>query len=332
MSEDLHLTLACGDCDRTDALRDGSVKAEGIALNCLRLDVEEIFFRTVRFAEFDVAELSLSSYLLTMGDEGFERFVAIPVFPSRAFRHSSIYVSAASGLERPEDLVGRTVGLAEYQLTANVWIRGILADRHNVPVNSVRYRTGGLHQAGRQEKLPIDLPPDIQIEPIPLGRTLSEMLAAGEIDAVYSPRTPHSMRTSPHLVRRLFDDVREAETQYFRETGIFPIMHTVVIRRDVYEKNRWVARSLQKAFERARDAAWAGMDETASLRYMLPWLPQHVEDTVTALGPDYWPYGVARNAAALDTLVRYSHEQGLARRRYAVEELFAPETLIETLI
>ena len=327
----LRLTLACGDYDRTRALHDGTIVPEGIDLVALRLPVEDIFFRMVRFAEFDAAELSLSSYLLSMTDDGPGRFVAIPAFPSRSFRHGGIYVNQSSGIAAPEDLVGRTVGLAEYQLTANVWIRGMLAEHHGVPVASVRYRTGGLHAPGRAEKLRIALPGDIDIAPIPRGRTLSDMLAIGELDAVYSPRTPQCFHAGT-AVRRLFTDVRAAEADYFRTTGIFPIMHVVVLRRDVYEANRWAARSLLRALVAARDEAWRGMDETAALRYMLPWLAAEVATTKEILGNDYWSYGLAGNEKALATLIGYSHAQGLARRAFAPAELFAPETLEDTIV
>jgi len=328
----LRLSLACGDYDRTRALHDGSIAPDGIELVCLRLPVEDIFFRMARFAEFDAAELSLSSYLISMADDGPGRFVAIPAFLSRSFRHSGIYVHHASGIARPEDLIGRTVGLAEYQLTANVWIRGILAEHHGVPVASVRYRTGGLHAPGRAEKLRVALPPDIDIAPIPAGRTLSDMLAAGELDAVYSPRTPRCFHAGSKAVRRLFSDVRTVEADYYRRTGIFPIMHVVVLRRDVSQMNRWAARSLYRALVAARDEAWRGMDETAALRFMVPWLVAEFETTREILGNNYWSYGLAGNEKALATLIGYSHAQGLARRAFAPAELFAPETLEDTIV
>jgi 4,5-dihydroxyphthalate decarboxylase len=328
----LRLTLAVGDSDRTRSLFDGTVVPEGLDLVCLRLPVEDIFFRMARFAEFDAAEMSLSSYLISMTETGPGRFVAIPAFLSRSFRHGGIYVNQSSGIVDPEDLVGRTVGLAEYQLTANVWIRGLLAEHHGVPVSSVRYRTGGLHTPGRAEKMRIQLPSDIDIAPIPRGRTLSDMLAIGELDAVYSPRTPHCFQAGSTAVRRLFSDVRTVEADYYRRTGIFPIMHCVVLRRDVYEINRWAARSLYRALVAARDEAWRGMDETAALRFMLPWLVAEVETTRAILGDDPWSYGLAGNEKALATLIGYSHAQGLARREFAPAELFAPETLEDTIV
>jgi 4,5-dihydroxyphthalate decarboxylase len=323
----MRLSLACGDYDRTRPLIDRTVKPLGIELTCLPMPVEEIFFRMARFREFDVAELSLSSYLVSRAEGP---FVAIPVFPSRSFRHSGIYLPLDSDIREPRDLIGRTVGVAEYQLTANVWIRGILQDRYDVPVASVRYRTGGLHDPGRPEKLRIRLPGDIDIAPIGPGETLSELLADGRIDALYTPRTPRSYTEG--RARRMFPDFPAAELDYWRQTGIFPIMHVVVIRADVYERDRWIARSLTDAFETARRIAWQGMAETAALRYMLPWLVADLEHAQRELGADYWTYGLEGNEAALGTLVRYSHEQGLIPTAYEPGELFAPETLEQTLI
>jgi 4,5-dihydroxyphthalate decarboxylase len=224
------------------------------------------------------------------------------------------------------------VGVAEYQLTANVWIRGILADRHGVPVNSVRYRTGGLHQPGRPEKLAVTLPPDVEVAPIGPGQTLSGMLATGEIDALYTPRTPRSFAEGNPKVARLFPDFRTAETRYWRDTGIFPIMHVLVVRADVYRRDRWIARSLLEACARAREIALSGLDETASLRYMLPWLPDDVAHVQEVLGREYWTYGLTGNEAALAAMTRYSCEQGLIPRPYEPRELFVPEVLEETLI
>jgi len=332
MGNRLRLTLACADYDRTRALHEGRIVPEGIELVCLRLSVEDIFFRMARFAEFDASELSLSSYLLTMTDAGPGRFIAIPAFLSRSFRHGGIYINEASGIEKPEQLAGCTVGLAEYQLTANVWIRGILAEHHGVPVSSVRYRTGGLHTPGRSEKLRVELPADIDIQPISHDQTLSDMLAGGALDAIYSPRTPRCFAEGKPGVRRLFADVRAVEADYHRRTGVFPIMHVVVLRRDVYEANRWAARSLYRALAAAREEALTGIDETAALRYMLPWLASEVERTRAILGDDYWSYGLAGNEKTLATLIRYSHEQGLAGRAYDPASLFAPETLEETIV
>jgi 4,5-dihydroxyphthalate decarboxylase len=322
----LSLTLACWSYDRTRALLDGRIRPDGIDLTCLDLPVEETFFRMLRHREFDVAEMSLSSYVMSLFADD-PPFIAIPIFPSRFFRHSCIYVHAAAGIARPADLVGRTIGTPEYQMTAPVWIRGILADDYGVPVNSVTYATGGLEEAGRSEKLALDLPAGIRVERIGADRTLSAMLAAGEIDALHTARAPSSFLDGSGRVRRLFEDFPLVEREYFRRTHIFPIMHTVVIRRDVYARHRWVAQSLSKAFAAAQRAAYEDLAHTAALKTMLPWLTAHVEDARREMGDDFWPYGLARNQDALATFLRYSHEQGLSKRRLVPEELFAPETL-----
>lgn len=324
MSGRVPLTLACWDYDRTSALANGDIRPDGVDLTYLSLPVEETFFRMLRYREFDAAEMSLSSYVISLLDDG--PFIAIPAFTSRAFRHNGIYVNAASGIAEPGDLPGRVVGLAEYQLTANVWIRGILAEHHGVPVGSVRYRTGGLHEPGRVAKVTHDPPPGVQIEPIPADRTLADMLVTGEIDALYTPRTPRPFGQRHPGVRRLFTDPRPHEEQYYAATGIFPIMHVVVLRRDVYEARPWLAQSLYKAFEEARQAASRRMAETAASRYMLPWLYAEAERSRQLMGEDFWSYGLAGNEAALGVFLRYSFDQGLARRMLAPAELFAPET------
>jgi 4,5-dihydroxyphthalate decarboxylase len=321
----LRLTLACWDYDRTRALADGRVSPEGIDLNFLPLHVEETFFRMLRNREFDVAEMSLSSYCVSLMRED-PAFVAIPVFPSRFFRHSCIFVSARSGIREPKDLVGKRVGVPEYQMTAPVWIRGILADEYDVDPASVTYLTGGEEEPGRDEKLKLNLPDRFKVTPIGPEQTLSAMLADGEIDALHTARTPSTFYSRPDDVRRLFPDFVAAEKDYFRRTGLFPIMHVVAIRRSVYEANRWIAQSLFKAFQQAQAVTYENLAVTSAMTTMLPWQVAAVEEARTELGDDWWPYGVARNRAVLDTFLRYHHEQGLSARRLTVEELFAPET------
>jgi 4,5-dihydroxyphthalate decarboxylase len=323
----LAITLACGDSDRTRALADGRVKVEGVDLTMLTLPPEETFFRMVRFEEFDVAELSLSTFVVTTRQDA--PFVAIPVYPSRAFRHNGIYVHSGAGIESPEQLAGRRVGVAEYQLTANVWIRGILADFHGVPVSSVRYITGGLHEPGREEKVAIPfLPQDVEIAPCPDGRTLSDMIVSGEIDALYTPRVPRPFLERDPRVRRLFRNVRDVEESYYRQTRIFPIMHVIAIRHEVYQRNRWLARSLLKAFTVARDLAFQGLDETAALPLVLPWAYDEIDRVRNLMGADYWSYGLNEaSELTLRTFLRYAREQGLADPEIEPRDLFAPETL-----
>jgi 4,5-dihydroxyphthalate decarboxylase len=279
----------------------------------------------LRSREFDAAEMSLSSYVMSLFSDD-PPFVAIPVFPSRSFRHSCIFVNQRSGIREPKDLIGKKVGSPEYQLTAPVWIRGILSDEYEVPVNSVRYFTGGQEEAGRIEKVKIELPPGIHVERIPPGRTLSRMLDEGEIDALYTPRIPSTFGDGSGNVRRLFPDHGDVEKDYFRKTRMFPIMHTLVIRRDVYRQHPWVAQSLYKAFSEAQKYAYADLYEAAALKHMLPWLLTHVEETRKIMGKDFWPYGYEPNVKTLETFLRYSYEQGLSKRRLDPRELFAAET------
>ncbi|MFA9431908.1 ABC transporter substrate-binding protein [Egicoccus sp. AB-alg2] len=322
----LPLTFACGDYDRTRALEEGTVRASGISLNYLRLPVEETFFRMMRHQEFDVAEMSFSSYVVSLQRDD-PPFVALPVYTSRMFRHGGIFVRSDAGIEQPEDLVGKTVGSPEFQLSACVWIRGILAEHHGLPVDSVRYRTGGQEKPGRIEKAALDLPPEIEVEPIAPGQTLSRMLVEGEIDAIYSPRIPSPFTEGDPRVRRLFPDVIAAETKYFGKTGIFPIMHVVAIRREVYETNRWIAQSLMKAFSEAKERAYRRFDDSSALPFTLPWMTLQFEEARRRLGDDFWSYGLQDNWDDLDAFLRYHHEQGLSKRRVTPEELFAPEAL-----
>jgi 4,5-dihydroxyphthalate decarboxylase len=308
------------------ALADGTVRADGIDLNVIELPVEETFFRMARHREFDVAEMSLSSYMVSLSRPD-SPFIALPVFPSRCFRHSCIYVHADAGITEPQHLVGKRIGTPEYQMTAPVWIRGILAEHHGVPVHTQDYWCGGEEEPGRIEKIPLTLPPQIRIHPIEPHQTLSQMLEAGEIDALYTARAPSTFQRGSGKVRRLFQEHVAVERAYYRQTGIFPIMHTVVMRRDVYAANRWIAQSLTKAFAAAQRLAYADLHETAALKAMLPWLNAHVEDAEAEFGTDWWPYGLEPNRHTLATFVRYHHEQGLSGRLLTPDELFAPEAL-----
>ena len=326
----LKLSFACWNYDRTRALMDGSVQPDGIDLNYLCLPVEETFFRMARHREFDVAEMSLSSYCVSLNRP--ERpFVALPIFPSRFFRHSCIYVNTASGIREPKDLIGKRIASPEYQMTAPVWIRGILQDHYDVPVDAQPYFFGGEEEPGRIEKLKLELPPNIKLHPIGPTQTLSNMLRDGDIDALYTARMPSSFRDSARSgdgrVKRLFEDYAEVERAYWRDTGIFPIMHTIVMRREVYEANRWIAQSLTKAFYESQRRSYEDLAETAALKSMLPWLVAHVEDARREMGDDWWPYGLERNRKPLETFTRYHFEQGLSKRQLALDELFAPESL-----
>jgi 4,5-dihydroxyphthalate decarboxylase len=327
----LRLTFACGDYDRTRALDEGTIRPDGIELTYLRLPVEETFFRMMRHREFEVAEMSLSSYVVSMQSDP-APFVALPVYTSRMFRHGAIYVNADAGISEPSDLRGKRVGTPEYQLTAGVWVRGILADHHDVPIDSVQYITGGQESPNRIEKAAVDLGGKVELTRIESGQMLSAMLAEGEVDALYTPRIPSPFAAGDRRVRRLFTDTVAAEKEYYATTGIFPIMHVVVIRRDIYDQYPWVAQSLYKALLRAKDEAYATLYDSSALRFMLPWLNQDLEAAKALLGEDYWSYGVDGNAEVLQTFLRYHHEQGLSRRLLTPLELFAPEATESAVI
>jgi 4,5-dihydroxyphthalate decarboxylase len=322
----LRLTLACWDYDRTRALADGSVRPEGIELNYLNMHVEETFFRMLRHREFDVAEMSLSSYAMSMARDE-PPFIAIPVFPSRFFRQSCIFVSAKSGILEPQDLIGKRVGTPEYQMTAPVWIRGILQDEYGVDPASVEYYTGGEEEPGREEKLKLDLPTKFKLRRIGPTQTLAQMIADGELDAMYTARIPSTFETRPDTVKRLFENYVEVERAYYRKTRIFPIMHIVAIRRDVYRANPWIAQTLTKAFVEAKRKVYENLYTTSALTTMLPWQIAQVEDVRREMGDDWWAYGLPPNRHALEVFLRYHYEQGLSKRRLQPEELFAPETL-----
>jgi 4,5-dihydroxyphthalate decarboxylase len=322
----LRLSLGCWNYDRTRGLLEGRIQPDGIDLTYLNMPVEETFFRMLRHQEFDVAEMSLSSYAVSLFRET-KHFIAIPVFPSRFFRHSCIYVHANAGIKEPRDLIGKKVGNPEYQMTAPVWIRGILQDEYGVPVDSVTYYTGGEEEPGRPEKLKLDLPPNIKVQPIGERETLAAMLRDGGIDAFYTARMPSTYHTGGGNVKRLFENYMEIEQAYYRKTKIFPIMHTVAIRRSLYEQYPWVAMSLYKAFVQSQREAYEDLYVTAALKAMLPWLTKHVEDARRLMGDDFWPYGFQPNRATLAIFLRYHHEQGLSKRLLQPEELFAPETM-----
>lgn len=316
----LSLTFACQDYDRTRAIQDGRVQPDGIALNFLSLPVEETFFRQLRYREFDASEMSLSSYVLTLNDP-VPPFVAIPVFPSRYFRHQSIFINTRSGITAPGDLAGKRVGIPEYQMTASVWQRGILEEEYGVTTEQMHYFTGGLEEPGREEKIPLSLPSGISVTPIHSDQTLSGMLAEGELDAIFCANEPSSFRSQDHI-RRLFEDYKTVEQDYYRRTQIFPIMHVVAINRELHARSPWVATSLMKAFQKSLDISYADLRYRSALKTMLPWLSDHVRETEEVMGDRFWTYGLRDNRPTIDKFLEYSYRQGLAGRRWNPEEIF----------
>ena len=322
----IRLTLACWDYDRTRALQEGRVEVEGVELTYLPLRVEETFWRMLRYQEFDACELSMGSYLIAR-DKGHPPFVAIPVFPSRAFRHSCIFINTGAGIQEPKDLIGKRVGVPEYQMTMAIWVRGILQHEYGVPPEKISWFTGGQEEPGRIDKVRHDLPQSIDIRSIGPEQTLSSMLESGEIDALMSTYLPLPfVRRSPK-VRRLIPNFREVEREYYRRTRIFPIMHCVALREEVYQSYPWVAQSLYKAFCEAKRYCQASMYEFSALKYMLAWSIAEMEEELEIFGEDLWPYGLEANQHGLETLVQYAHEQGLIEKRIDSKSLFVPNTL-----
>ena len=332
MSDRLELSLAVCDYDRCRAVLDGRARVEGCRIIPTAMEPEEAFHRAFRDQEFDVTELSLSSFAM-LTSRGDSPYVGIPAYVSRLFRHSGIYIRTDRGIERPSDLGGRRIGLPEYQITATVWIRGILHDEYGVDPRGVAWRQGGLEDPGRTERSRLELPAGIDLQPIPAGRTLSEMLEAGDLDALISARAPSCFLRGAPNVARLFPDYRAVEKEYFGRTGIFPIMHIMGVRRSIYERHPWVAVNLFNAFIEAKRRAMYELSQIGHLFASLPWAVREREETVALMGEDYWSYGVdSTNRSVLDTFLRYHHDQGLSARRVAVDELFAPSTLELTRI
>jgi len=320
----LELSVALGDYDRTRALIDGSVAIDGVRPVVMTLSPEEIFFRAFRHAEFDICELSLSSFVVKTA-AGDCAYVGVPAFVSRAFRHTSIYVRK-DRIGPPEDLRGRRVGVGEYQLTANVWARALLADDHGVQPSDVIWVRGGLEEPGRPEKIALDLPPAIRLEAAPAGATLSGMLAAGAIDGIISPRMPSCHEDGTSNVGWLFDDPTAAARGYYRRTGIFPIMHLVGVRRTLAERHPWLPAAVLKAFSQAKAVALARLGDTAATKVTLPFVEEQLKAARDLMGEDYWSYGLSANAATLEAFLRHHHVQGLSPRLLAPAELFHPST------
>jgi 4,5-dihydroxyphthalate decarboxylase len=321
----LQLSLACANYDRVRALLDGRTPIDGVDIVPTILEPSEAFHRAFKYQEFDITELSLSSHTMVTS-RGNSAYVGVPVFPSRVFRHSGIYVRT-DRIKRPEDLRGKRVGVPEYQITANVWIRGILLEEYGVKPEEVKWRRGGIGDPGRDERTPLKLPPTIDLQPLPAGKTLSGMLEAGELDAVISARAlPCFMRGAPD-VGRLFADYRTIEEDYFRRTGIFPIMHLIGIRKSLVEKHPWLPVNVYKAFLHAKAIAVQDLNIIGHLMVTLPWVVHEYNAVKALMGDDYWPYGLAANEKQLETFTRYHHEQGLSAQKVAARDLFAPSTL-----
>lgn len=318
----IKLTIACGPYDRMDAIANGRVQIEGI--DSVYVSIKsgpEISARMIKNKEFDVSEMSASTYMSARARGDFP-FIAIPVFPSKAFRHSFIFVNRKSGITKPQDMIGRRVGMMGYGQTAAVWIRGMLQDDFGLDLRKIKWLEGGSdapYVTGKN----INIPEGIKIEVIDNNIAMSDLLARGEIDAMFGARHPAAFGKCPDVVR-LFPNYREVERDYFGRTGIFPIMHTVVIREELYEKSRWIAASLYKAFVEAKQFADRDMRFSGAVRYALPWLAHDIDEIDELFHGDPFCYGVEENRASLTALARYLHDQGFVDRAIDIDALFAP--------
>lgn len=322
---DIKLSIAMGDYDRTRPIVDGRVHIDGVDPVCMLMSPEEMFFRAFRQNAFDVSELSISSYCVSVA-KGNPHYIGIPVFLSRAFRHTSVYIRTDRGIEQPEDLKGKKIGIAEYQLSANVWIRGILEQDFGVRPADILWVRGGMDTPERPEKIALELPADIHIEQSPAGATLNQMLVDGEIDGFVGPRWPRCFNEGHPHVDRLFRDSVAAAADHFKRTGIFPIMHVLGVRRSLAEEHRWLPAALMKAFSAAKEMAQIALNDTSAAKVTMPFVEDNLNTVRQLMGTNFWPYGIAANAKVLDTFCDMHHRQGLSPRRLSIDEMFHPAT------
>ena len=320
----LKLSVAIGNYDRVRALLDGSVQIDGVDPIFMTLPPEEIFFRAFRTVDFDICELSMSSFTVKTA-EGTCPYVGVPAFVSRAFRHNSIYVRT-DRIKSPADLKGKRIGLPEYQLTACVWARIILEDDHGIKPSDVTWVRGGIDDPSRPEKITIKLPGGVRLENAPEGKTISQLLESGEIDAFVAPRAPSlAGKRHPHI-GWLFPDPIAAGRDYFKRTGLFPIMHVTGIRRTLVERHPWLPAAVLKAFTQAKAKCLEELEDTSATNCTLPFVEEELKAARDLMGHDFWSYGLAPNRKVLETFLRHHHAQGLSARLLKPEELFHPST------
>lgn len=324
----VRLTLSCCEYDRTRALVDGRVQAEGLDLNVISsLPARETIIRMLRYQEFDAAEMSISAALIAIQKEH-PPFVLLPIFPSRYFRHSSIFINSDAGIHRPEDLRGKRVGVPAYcRLTAAVWVRGIMEDEYGISPKDVSWVVEERLPVGSEDNIEVELDPGLVINSTPSHRRLEDLLVHGEIDVLISSRAPESFFQGSGKIRRLFPNFRGAEREYFERTGIFPPMHILVVNQSLYEENPWVGPSLFRAFVRSKQICSQDINDTELARYSLAWWIDYLEDERRILGNDPWMYGVEANSKALETFIGYCHRQGLIERALSLREIFPTNVL-----
>lgn len=323
---DLPLTLAISDYDHVRDLTTGRVRVEGVELTCLSLSVEEIFFRFMAFREWDVSEMSMAKYVsvLSSGDSG---LTAIPVFPSRVFRHSAFYVAAGSRVRQPADLRNGRVGVPEWAQTATVYARALLAHEHGLPLDAVEWFQAGVSQPGRREQASLSLPTGIRCTPVP-DRSLNDMLLAGDLDAIISAHAPPAFEDGTGRITRLFPDHEALDAEYYRRTRVFPIMHIIAMRREVFESHPWVAMNLLKAFEAAKQRSLGRLRDATASRLPIPWAAERLADAAQLLGQEPWAYGLEANRTTLEAFLLFCHEQGITDRRLGPEELVPDEVKV----
>jgi 4,5-dihydroxyphthalate decarboxylase len=314
------LTLACGDYSITQALIDGTVKPEALDLNWITIPHAEMWRRMLNHYEFDASELSFSSYIVARTLN--HPLIAIPIFPGRAFRHSYIFINSNSGIKEPQDLRGKRVGLGEFQQTATVWVRGILQNEYGVPPEMIRWFTWA-----KRSSFNVDFPKEYDIRKVPSDKSPDKMLMDGELDAVICTSLFESFREGAPNVRRLFPNYKDVEIAYFKKTGIFPIMHTLVLREELWRECPWIATSLYKAFQKAKELAYERFNDISPYKICMAWFREPMEEQNRVLGNDPWMYGLEKNRTTIETLVQYLYQQGMIKRKPAIEELFAPNTL-----
>jgi len=327
--EKITLTMACAPTDRSRPILDGRVEIPGCRIVALPGEPQDIFRRALRDRAFEITELSMGNHILATA-KAQSHYVGVPVFLSRAFRHSAIYVRTDRGIRTPADLKGKRVGMTEFQQTASLWLRGILADEYGLARSDVAWRTGGLNQPSPPPRSRLELSVALDVEAIPATESLDGLLAKGEIDAVFSTQPPRCFASKSAPVDRLFPDYRAAETAYYKSSGVFPIMHCLTVRNDVAEAHPWLALELFRAFTKAKALSLNELTLVNTPRVALPWVAQHFADTLAVLGPNPWPYGLKQNRPVLEAMVRYAAADGLLDKQFDPAQLFHPSTLDAT--
>jgi len=323
----VELTLAINDSDQIRDVASGLVPVNGVRLRTVHHEVEEIFFRFTKFREWEITELSLGKFcsLRAAGDDS---VVGLPVFPSRSFRHSGIYVRADGPVDDPTSLAGARIGFPEWTVTATVYQRALLQHEYGLDLTGIDWIQGGINEPGRVETLPVGLPEGIRVR-AERERSLNQLLLDGELDAIIVPHTPTAAEDGSGRIVQLFSDVRSVEEDYYRRTGIFPIMHLLVMRRDVFDRHPWIAPNLVTAFTEAKDRSVARMLSGTAPHIPVPWGPTTAHAATRVFGPDIWPYGVAANRKTLTAFTGYAHEQRLTEHRLEIEDLF-PASVLES--